>query len=165
MELKHEPLILRNNTCEPTRKEKTNNVVYEFICPEKECRPSSQNYIGRTSTTLRRRLLAHRNAGSIFQHYTDKHDRKPTLQELIDNTKIKYKCNTYRDLVITEAVCIATEKPTINKQIEADNCLPSSRSRTDRGQGHGPLQHRQNTTDEDIIHFVSNIRNRNSMLN
>ena len=93
------------------------------------CKSSTKDYVGHTTTTLRKRMLAHRNNGAIHQHYIDCHDKKPSLMELIENTKILHKETNYSRLLISEAVSIALQKPTLNIQQEADNILPSRRRR------------------------------------
>ena len=93
------------------------------------CKSPSKNYIGHTTTTIRRRLQAHRNQGPTHQHFVDAHDRKPALQELIDNTEIIHKESNYGRLLITEAVSITLQKPSLNIQQEADQILPSSRGK------------------------------------
>ena len=105
------------------------NVVYKFTCSEEMCKSSAKDYVGHTTTTLRKRMLAHRNNGAIHQHYVDNHDKKPTLLELIEGTEIIHKESNYSRLLISEAVSIALQKPTLNIQQEADNILPSCRGR------------------------------------
>ena len=123
---------MRNSTAPRTTKEASTNVVYKFTCQEGRC-DGSTSYIGRTSTTLRRRLQSHRNQGSIFQHYTDHHNMKPPLQKLIDNTSIVHKEVAFRRLQIAEAVSITTQRPTINVQQAAEFTLPSARPQEQHG--------------------------------
>ncbi|XP_066952347.1 uncharacterized protein [Macrobrachium rosenbergii] len=125
-------LIMKNSTAPVGPKEMCTNVVYKFICPEEMCKSHSNTYIGHTTTTLRRRMLAHRNQGAIHQHFIDIHDRKPSLQELIEGAQVVHKENNYGRLLIAEAVSIAIQKPTLNIQQESDHILPSSRKRTAR---------------------------------
>ena len=73
--------------------------------------------------------MAHRNNGAIHQHFVDVHDRKPALQELIENTQVLHRESNYGRLIITEAVSITVQKPTLNIQQEADNILPSCKGR------------------------------------
>ena len=119
-------LVMRNSTAPRAPREDSTNVVYKFSCMEGHCDGSS-TYIGRTSSTLRRRLQFHRNNGSIFQHYTDIHNMKPPLQALIESTEIVHKENQFRKLQIAEAVSITCQRPTINIQQAADFILPSTR--------------------------------------
>ena len=120
-------LVMRNSTAPPKEKAAKTNVVYKFECPERDCEPSNVSYIGLTSTTLRRRLQAHRNQGSIFQHYTDQHDRRPTVNELLESTSIIGHETTSRRLMIAEAVSIKLQKPTLNIQTTSQYVLPSTR--------------------------------------
>ncbi|KAK4328408.1 hypothetical protein Pmani_001156 [Petrolisthes manimaculis] len=117
---------MRNSTAPVSPKEATTNVIYKFSCEEGRCDGSS-NYIGRTSTTLRRRMQSHRNQGSIFQHFTDIHIMKPPLQKLLNQTEIIHKENDLRELQISEAVSITYQRPSINVQQAADFILPSAR--------------------------------------
>ena len=68
------------------------HLVYEFQCNEGECMSANikSSYIGLTSTTLKERLSAHRYRGAIFEHYRRVHSRSPTLDELLQSTKIVY---------------------------------------------------------------------------
>ena len=111
------------------------------------CKSHVKDYIGHCTTTLRRRLVAHRNHGAIHQHFVDVHDRKPTVQELIENTQVVHKESNYGRLIITEAVSITIQKPTLNIQQEADNTLPSCRGRR-RMQGNNAMPLRQVDNDE-----------------
>ena len=119
-------LVMRNSTAPRLPKEATTNVVYRFTCPE-SCCDSSRSYIGRTSTTLRRRLQYHRNQGSIFQHYTEAHNMRPPLQKLIEGTSILHREANFRKLQIAEAVAITYQRPSINVQQFAEFILPSVR--------------------------------------
>ena len=122
-------MIMKNSTAAGRAKEMCTNVVYKFTCSEEMCKSPSKDYVGHTKTTLRKRMLAHRNQGAIHQHFIDVHDRKPTLQELIEGTQTIHKESNYSRLLISEAVSIALQKPTLNIQQEAENILPSSRGR------------------------------------
>ena len=119
-------LIMRNSTAPRSPREVTTNVVYKFSCQEGRCDGSS-TYIGRTSSTLRRRLQSHRSQGSIFQHFTEIHNMRPPLQKLIQQTEIIHKEPAFRRLQIAEAVSITCQHPTINIQQAADFILPSAR--------------------------------------
>ena len=122
-------MIMKNNTATQNSKEMCANVVYKFTCSEEICKSPSKDYVGHTQTTIRKRMLAHRNQGAIHQHFIDVHDRKPTLQELIEGTQIIHRETNFSRLLISEAVSIALQKPTLNIQQEAENILPSSRGR------------------------------------
>ena len=139
-------LIMRNSTAPKTSKEASTNVIYKFICQESRCDGSS-SYIGRTSTSLKRRLQYHRNQGSIFQHYTEHHNMKPPLQQLIANTTILHRESTFRRMQIAEAVSIVLQHPSINVQLAADFVLPSLRPL-------GPHQQmqEQNTNEHPLVY-------------
>ena len=122
-------MVMKNNTAPGLSKEEWTNVVYKFSCPEEMCKSPIQDYLGHTRTTIRKRMMAHRNHGSIHQHFIDTHDRKPSLTELIENTHVIHRESNFSRLLIAEAVSIRIQKPTLNKQQEADNILPSSRGR------------------------------------
>ena len=89
----------------------------------------NQAYIGLTKTTLRRRMQAHRNHGGINSHFTTVHDRKPLVNELLDNTSIVHRESKRFRLSIAEAVSIALNHPILNTQTESDYVLPSARRR------------------------------------
>ena len=117
---------MRNSTAPRVSKEMSTNVIYNFKCQQGHCN-GTQSYIGRTSTTLRRRLQSHKNNGAILDHFISVHDRIPALQTLIDNTKIEYRESRFRKLQIAEAVFIHTMKPTISVQKVVHFTLPSAR--------------------------------------
>ncbi|XP_066970184.1 uncharacterized protein C6orf132 homolog [Macrobrachium rosenbergii] len=54
-------LIMRSIASPKPEKEDGTIVVYRFTCPERMCQSSTKTYAGLTSTTLKRRLQAHRN--------------------------------------------------------------------------------------------------------
>ena len=138
-------LIMRNSTAPITPKETTTNVVYKFSCQEGRC-DGSNNYIGRTSTTLLCRSQSHRNQGSIFQHYTDVHSMKPPLQTLLDHTEIIHREKDFRKLQISEAVSITCQKPSINIQQAADFILPSARQQGRNNSTIHVIQQQHNST-------------------
>ena len=123
-------LLMRNSTVEKKwRIEKETNVVYHFRCNVDACQRHKSNYIGHTTQTLRKRLSQHRNKGAINEHYKDIHNRLPKVEKLIENTKIIHRESIRYRLLISEAVSIAPQKPTLNVQAEFDYVLPSCRSR------------------------------------
>ena len=119
-------LIMRNSTAPRVARELSTNVIYNYKCQQDHC-DGTQSYIGRTSTTLRRRLQAHKNSGAIFEHFINVHDKIPKLQTLIDNTVIEHSESRFRKLQIAEAVFIHTKHPSINVQKSVDFILPSAR--------------------------------------
>ena len=120
-------LIMRNNTSGEKPMAEVTNVVYQFKCPVGACQYRNTTYIGLTTTTLRRRMQAHRNNGGINSHYTASHDRKPLLTELLENTTIVHREPLRYRLNIAEAVHIAVKHPVLNTQKESDYVLPSAR--------------------------------------
>ena len=74
-------------------------------------------------------MKGHRNSGAIHEHYTDKHERKPLVAELVENTSIINRESTIGRLKIAEAVSIELQGPTLNVQTKFDLVLPSRRRR------------------------------------
>ena len=66
---------------------------------------------------------------SHFQHFTEKHDRKPTVNGLLTSTDIITREQNFSRLTIAEAVHIQLEKPTLNIQTHSHHVLPSTRRR------------------------------------
>ena len=120
-------LIMKNSSVPPKEKEEKTNVVYKFKCSEGNCESPESIYIGFTTTTLRRRFQSHRNQGAIFQHYTEKHNRRPTVSKLLQCTNIIEQENDKRKLMIAEAVHIKLQKPSLNIQTTSYYILPSTR--------------------------------------
>ena len=69
-----------------------------------------------TSTTLLKRLIAHKYNGSMKQHLIDHHKEKIKHHYLEENTTIIDKATTRRQLFIKEALIINKKKPSIKKQ-------------------------------------------------
>ena len=78
-------LVMKNMTCVPSTLHQT-NVVYKFHCPFLHSK--AEEYIGLTQTTLSRRLTMHGQSGSIYKHFIDVHNQKPTREHLTENTSI-----------------------------------------------------------------------------
>ena len=108
-------VMINNLSAKPTTLEQI-NVVYSFACPSPHCK--AYQYIGLTQTTLSRRLTMHAQAGSILQHYRTKHKKKPTRQELVDNTQVLARAENRYKLAIKEALLILKKNPSINKQFD-----------------------------------------------
>jgi hypothetical protein len=110
-------LVMCNNpTLKRDRLQQT-NVVYEFKCPEEDCRLlQNVNYIGETTTTLSRRLTCHLSSGAPKQHMLNCHRTKLTRTMLNDCTSIIKKCPDTARLAITEALLIKDRAPAINLQ-------------------------------------------------
>ena len=109
-------LIMKNNlNANPSVLQQT-NVVYNFTCPLPHCK--AEQYIGLTQTTLSRRLAMHTQTGSIFQHFKNNHQTKPTRNQLADNTTIMARAENRFKLSIKEALLILHNAPSINKQFD-----------------------------------------------
>ena len=109
-------LIMKNNlTSDPSPLRQT-NVVYKFSCSF----PHSQaeDYIGMTQTTLSRRLTMHSQTGSIYEHFINHHNEKPTRSQLTENTIIMTRADNRFKLAVKEALLILNHAPTINRQHE-----------------------------------------------
>ena len=94
----------------------TNNVVYQFQCPEVGC--STNKYIGYTTNKLVVRMTQHYSSGAIREHSQDTHDRRFSKKEIIDNTTILKKNENLEDLKILESLFIKQQQPTINRKDE-----------------------------------------------
>ena len=112
-----------------TGKDKETNVVYHFKCSVDVCQRRTQDYIGLTTQTLRKRLAQHRNNGAINSHFTSVHNRLPKIEELLNSTKVIHRESLKSRLFIAEAVNIALLRPSLNIQTEFDYVLPSCRSK------------------------------------
>ena len=66
--------------------------------------------------TVSRRLSYHKSNGAIEKHYVQVHGRKPTREELVNNTKVRYIVPDRRRLETLESLLIKYEDPEINKQ-------------------------------------------------
>ena len=69
----------------------------------------------------------HRYNGAISGHFKNVHERRPTTNELLQNSTILHRVQNFQRLAITEAVCIELRKPLLNIQREFDLVLPSCR--------------------------------------
>ena len=67
----------------------------------------------------------HTQNGSIKKHLKEAHKiNKITRQELIDKVKILKSCNNKKELIMTEAILIKCNSPSLNAQEEgADRLL------------------------------------------
>ena len=112
-------LIMKNNLSQDPSFLKKTNVVYQYTCPEEGCKllPNS-SYIGVTTTSISRRLTMHAREGSIRKHMTQAHNRPPTRQDLVENTKILKHCSNHKKLHIFEKVYISQHTPLINIQTD-----------------------------------------------
>ena len=110
-------LIIRNNPSKKQNKVAQTNLVYIFSCNLGMCNSHNKStYIGLTTTSLSRRLTCHlKNSSAIRIHLDEHNPDTPIRQILVNNTEILYKINDYRRLLITEALCIRSKSPSINK--------------------------------------------------
>ena len=95
------------------------NVIYQFKCPNADCRLRQMNYIGMTTTSLSRRLTMHLRDGAPKNHYEEAHHQELTRQILTQNTTILDTCNDRRRLQILEAMYIREIRPQLNKQVNS----------------------------------------------
>ena len=99
------------------------HVVYEFVCPVGDCSSSKTSYIGMTNCTLSERMSGHRYKGSIFDHFRRVHNIQPTVEELVNSSKIIYYCDNRKNLPIFEALLIKKYKPSLNENTRDFSCL------------------------------------------
>ena len=117
-------LIMRNNMTKDNSLLKQTNVVYQFTCPEEGCKllPNA-SYIDVTTTSVSRRLTMHASEGSIRKHMIQTHNKTPSRQDLVNNTKILKQCNNSKKLHILERVYITQDTPIINIQTDTVSTL------------------------------------------
>ena len=72
-------------------------------------------------------MKSHSYGGAINDHYTSTHNRRPKVDELVNNTKIVHREPERKRLAVAEAVSIAIQRPKLNVQCEFDLLLPSCR--------------------------------------
>ena len=138
-------LVMRNSTAPRKAHRNETNVVYEFVCPDEACRPRNINYIGLTRKTLEARMKGHAYRGAINDHFTSIHDRRPKVDELVNNTTIIHREPERKRLTMAEAVSIVLRKPKLNVQQDFDYVLPSCRPRPEPRPVAAPTQ------DEEIV--------------
>ena len=115
---------MNNNLSKTVHPDKDrSHVVYEFICPEVACSSSKNSYIGMTNCKLSERLGKHRHDGSIRKHFKDVHKKYPTLEVLLNSTKILYFCDDRKYLPVYEALLIKKYKPNLNENVRDFTCL------------------------------------------
>ena len=107
-------LLISNNN----HKYKEHIVVYQFTCEREPCN-QAQFYIGYTTTTVKSRLTAHAQQGSIKKHIMEVPlQSKVATQEIMKNITILRKIPNPNDVQIAEALLIKENKPTLNNQNE-----------------------------------------------
>ena len=107
-------LIMTNNTNKKTQLN-TNNVIYQFTCPNEDCMLRSTNYIGSTTTTLSRRLTMHLTNGAIKKHQLARHQSNLTRDGVVGNTMILWKHSDTIRLFIHEDLLIKFRDPNFNR--------------------------------------------------
>ena len=116
-------LVMKNNLAKDHSLLKKTNVVYQYTCPEEGCKLPTVSYIGVTTTSVSRRLTMHARDGSILKHMAQAHNKTPTRQDLVDNTRILKQCNNHKKLHILEKVYISQHAPIINIQTDTVSTL------------------------------------------
>jgi hypothetical protein len=111
--MKLSSLLIKNNS----HAKPIFGVVYRYSCDHELCQ-QTQTYIGYTETTLKERMTAHANRGSIKEHHSSVHNYKISTAEILRSVKVITKRSSKRELMIAEALCIKDEKPSINIQRE-----------------------------------------------
>ena len=104
------------------------HVVYEFNCVEGDCVSSKNSYIGMTNCSLLERMGKHRHSGSILAHYKSVHNKVPTIESLINSSKILYYCDNQRFLPVFEALFIKKYEPNLNANLCDFICLNLNKS-------------------------------------
>ena len=108
---------MNNNLSATKEKLQFTNVVYKFTCPKEDCALlNKMSYIGRTTTTLSRRISCHLQSGSPKDHFQAFHGERLTRKIFEDNVTILKREHDKNKLSITEAIFIAEEKPSMNIQ-------------------------------------------------
>lgn len=107
-------LVIQNNPKKVTL-DQTNNVVYQYTCPEVGCSSNKQQYIGYTTNTIRKRMTQHSYNGAIRKHHEEKHNIKIQYPNIIKNIEVLEKCNKQEDLLILEALHIKSRTPILNQ--------------------------------------------------
>ena len=110
-------MVMRNNMRREPELQRT-NVIYRWKCPNGDCKLQNRevDYIGRTTTTLSRRLTMHLHGHPPAEHTTEVHKKDITREELVENTSIIASDSNFRRLTILEAVLIRERCPVLNGQ-------------------------------------------------
>jgi hypothetical protein len=105
-------VLIKNN---PHKRTAEFNVVYRYTCNEGECN-SRHTYIGYTEQTLQERFKQHQ---SVLKHLREEHNiRKIKPSDILQSVEVLYRGTGKQDLIVMEALYIATMKPTLNGQEE-----------------------------------------------
>ena len=109
-------LIMTNNLTNKRKGIQKTNVLYEYSCPDEDCKLLNAQYIGLTTTSLSRRMTMHLQDGAIKKHLRTAHATTLTRQHLENNIKILKQINDTVRLEIAESLLIRNLKPSINNQ-------------------------------------------------
>ena len=118
-------LFIRNSPKSLNLDTKTrHHVVYQYTCDLPGCNPVNK-YIGYTACSIWERFKMHTQIGSIKKHLKEAHSiTKIDRQKLIDKTQILLSVNDKKKLVMSEAILIKSNNPSLNAQEEgADRLL------------------------------------------
>ena len=102
-------LITKNNSARKEDYLHQTNVLYEFSCPQKNCRLlQTEKYIEMTSTTLSRRMTMHKKLGAIEKDMRESHNITLTRQIMENNINMIKRCPDRLRLAIAEALHLRT---------------------------------------------------------
>ena len=111
-------LVMKNSPAKPMDKLKKCRIAYKFSCPVSGC---TATYIGKTSTTLGKRISNHSQGGAVQQHLQS-HGRLADRKTLVANTDILATApngkNPEKILQYLEALLIKRLKPSLNTKEE-----------------------------------------------
>ena len=109
---------MKNNCCPELSDMQKSNVNYEFTCNSGNCETRNISYVGKTQTTLSRRLTMHlqNRESAIIDHYKKEHGKEPSRRDLVENTKIIGQYSDRMRLDISEALIIKRKGPILNRQ-------------------------------------------------
>ena len=133
---KTQNLIMKNNKVMQNKRQRTDewltvtNVVYKFSCPDEDCQLRKCSYIGATTTTMSRRITMHLNEGAPKAHMQQKHGRRITRTDFIDNTTIMNESQTNIDCSYTKpssSKCTTLKSTASRSQPFASTCTADIR--------------------------------------
>ena len=111
-------LVMKNSPTKPADKLRRCRIAYKFSCPVSGCTAS---YIGKTSTTLGKRISNHSQGGAVQQHLQG-HGLTADRRTLVANTEILATApngkNPEKILQYLEALLIKRLKPCLNTKEE-----------------------------------------------
>ena len=108
---------MKNNLTAKTGTLQSTNVVYKFSCLKEDCALlTNVNYIGKTCTTLSRRITCHLQSGAPKDHFSTHHGERLTRECFKSNVVILGHFRDSIRLDIAEAIHIDEQRPAINIQ-------------------------------------------------